>query len=188
MKKNIKVKNRRRKINRFRAFIRSHRAQIRMSETIAVMFIFFVLVVFGIVFYYKYSQISFKEKQEELMGARAIDITLKSLFLPELICSRGEAEPEDNCFDMMKLRQLIWDEEGVFSNHFEEYYFDLFPYTNIIVERLYPEPYEKWILYEKIKPDWTRKEATHFVVTLKDETKQEEDEYSFGVLTIEVYS
>lgn len=183
MKKNIKAQIRTKKIFNFRALIRSHRAQIRMSETIAVMFIFFVLVVFGIIFYYKYSQIAAKEKQEELLGIRAMDITLKSLFLPELICSRGfEAEVIDNCVDLMKLRHA----DKVFSDNFEEYYFDLFPYTKIMMKELYPGDRE-WTLYEKEKPDWTGKEATYFVVALRDESNPE-GEYSFGYLTVEVYS
>ena len=190
MRRNIKAQIRTKKTKRFKAFIRSHRAQIRMSETIAVMFIFFVLIVFGIIFYYKYSQIAFKEQQEELLGARAIDTTLKAIYLPELICSRGEAESEDYCFDMMKLRQV----NKTFSDHFGEYYFDLFPYTTIKVEQLYPYEEDaegnnknKWTLYDKEKPVWERKEATHFVVTLRDESNPG-GVYSFGVLTVEVYN
>ncbi len=77
-----------------------------MTETIAVLFIFFILIVLGMVFYYRYSQIAFEDKKEELVAARAMDSTLKAIFLPELICSRGDAEPEDNCFDLIKLRQI----------------------------------------------------------------------------------
>jgi preprotein translocase subunit SecG len=182
-------KSQTKKTNRLQAFIHAHKAQIKMSETIAVLLIFFILVVFGIVFYNNYSKIAAKEKQEELLGMKAMDITLKSLFLPELICSEGKAEPKDNCFDMMKLRHV----DKVFSDHFEEYYFDLFPYTTITVEQLYPYEEDKegnnknvWVLYDKEKPDWERKEATYFVVSLRDESSL--IEYSFGVLTVEVYS
>lgn len=175
------------KTKRFQAFIRDKKSQIKMSETIAVLFIFFVLVIFGIVFYYKYSQIAYKEKQTELLGAKAVEISLKTLFLPELICSEGEAEPEDFCFDLIKLRQAAKTEEkeGVFSEFLTDYYFDLFPYTSITVEKLYPKPDEKWVLYEKIKPDWERKETAHFIIALRDELA--EGVYSFGVLTVEVY-
>ena len=78
------------------------KGQVRMTETIAVLFIFFILVLFGIIFFYKYQTIALKEQQEELLGARAIDTTLKVLFMPELSCTKGEAEPEDNCFDLIK--------------------------------------------------------------------------------------
>lgn len=163
------------------------RGQIRMSETIAILFIFFILIMFGIVFYYRYSQVAFKEKQEERLEAKAMEITLKALFLPELGCSRGEAEAEDNCLDLRKLKAA----EGVFSRYWTEYYFGLFPYANITVERVYPEPREKLFRYEKPKPDWQRKEATYFVVALKDEIEEagaEGEGYSLGVLTVEAYS
>lgn len=166
------------------------KAQIRMSETIAVMFIFFVLILFGIIFYYKYSQVAFKEEQEEQLGERAVKITLKAIFLPELVCSRGEAQLEDNCFDMLKLIQV----REVFEQHFGEYYSDLFPYAKISVKKIYPPPtldeIGEWILYEKIKPDWTKKEETRFLLALKDEItglEAGEDAYSLGVLTVEVY-
>lgn len=163
--------------------IRSRRAQIRMSETIAVLFIFFVLVVFGIIFYVKYSQIAAEERQEELLGMKAMDITIKSLFLPELICSRGEAEPYDNCIDLLKLKHAC----EIFKDHTEDYYFNLFSYSKINITQVYPTPGE-WILYEKEKPDWENRELSHFVVSLRDETKDGKGEFSFGVLTIEVYS
>ncbi|MFC1686856.1 hypothetical protein ACFL0E_00680 [Nanoarchaeota archaeon] len=191
------MKNKENKIIDF-SVLKSRKAQIRMSETIAVLFIFFVLVFFGIIFYYKYSKISFQEKQEELLGKKATEITLKTLFLPELICSRGEAEQEDNCFDMMKLRQI----EDVFKDGFSDYYFDLFPYSNITVTQVYPKKDGKpieWNLYDKPKTkkddtgkqvkDWTRVEKTYFVVTLKDELKTEaEGQHAFGYLTVGVYS
>ncbi|MBR9683601.1 hypothetical protein GOV03_03605 [Candidatus Woesearchaeota archaeon] len=173
---------------------KNRKAQIRMSETIAVLFIFFILVVFSLIFYYKYSEVSFKEEQAELMGLRAMDTTLKTLFLPELICSQGKAEPIDNCFDLMKLRHAA--EEGVFNKYLSEYYFDLFPYTKITIEQLYPGEGESWVLYDKEKtkqlddglmvPDWKNKESTYFVVSLRDELNPD-NEYSFGVLTVEVY-
>jgi len=183
-----KAQIRTKKIFNFQALVKPRRAQIRMSETIAVMFIFFILVVFGIIFFYKYSQVAYNEEQEELLGIKAVEITLKTLYLPELICSNGEAEPDYNCFDLMKLRQV----NKTFSQHFE-YYHDLFPYSRIMVEQLYPV-YENWTLYNKPKMkklengsviEEEEKKPVHLVVALKDESR--EGIYSFGVLTVEVY-
>jgi len=96
---------------------------------------------------------------------------------------------------MMKLRQV----NETFAKNFGDYYFDLFPYTTITVEKIYPlkpqvdgaldekEKKWKWVLYDKPKPDWESKEATYFVVALKDELNPKEM-YGFGVLTVEVYS
>ena len=188
-----------------RSRIRPRSGQIRMAETIGVIFIFFVIILFGIIFYYKYSEVAAKEQQEKLLATKAMDVTLKSLFLPELTCTRGEAEPEDNCFDMMKLRAA----EIVMPENFEEYYFNLFPNVRITVEQIYPVELDvegnniNWLLYDKPKmksvedengnmvliPDWARKEATYFIVALKDEIKpKEKGQYSFGVLKVEVYS
>lgn len=171
---------------------RGKQGQIRMTETIAVLFIFFILILFGIIFYYKYQQVAIKEKQEELLAARAMDTTLKVLFLPELVCSKGEAEPEDNCFDMMKLRHA----NKTFQEYLNKYYFNIFSYSRIIVNQTYPEPGFEIVLYDKPKPPledgsqgWTKKEPTYFVVTLKDEIKGKvQPHYGFGYVVVEVYS
>jgi len=163
---------------------RDRSAQIRMTETIAVLFIFFVLVLFGIIFYYKYQQVSLVEKQEELLGARAIETTLKTLFLPELICSRGEAETEDNCFDMLKLRSI----NETFKRYLENYYFDIFSYSRIYVQEIYPGD-STYLLYDKVKPDAVREEPTFFVVTLRDEIAGKGGElHKFGYVAVVVYS
>jgi len=159
-------------------------AQIRMTETIAVLFIFFVLIAFGLIFYYQYQKVSFKEKQAELFANRAMDTTLKTLFLPELACSKGEAEPEANCFDLMKLRYA----NQTIKDHLADYYFDLFSYAKISVNQTYPNS-ELWVIYDK-KPNQLNQsnsnyEPTFFVVTLKDEI---DGSYGFGFIEVGVYS
>jgi len=173
--------------------LREKNGQVRMTETIAILFIFFVLILFGIIFYYKYQQVSFKEKQEELLAARAMDTTLKVLFLPELMCSRGDAEPEDNCFDLAKLRGV----NEIFQEYLNKYYFNIFSYAKITVQEVYPGD-RVWVLYDKEKKkmlddgnlvkDWEKKEPTFFVVTLKDEINVGEPTYGFGYVMVEVYS
>lgn len=161
------------------------KGQMQMTETIAILFIFFILLLFGIIFYFRYQQSAFQEKQEELLGARAIETTLKALFMPELICSRGEAEPEDNCFDVLKLDSA----SATVKDYLDEYYFEIFSYASISVHQVYPDEEEKtWILYNKVKPDYTRKEPTFFVVTLKDELGGAVPKYGFGYISVEVYS
>ncbi len=156
------------------------KGQIHLSETIAVLFIFFVLILFGLIFYSKYQQVAIKEKGEELLASRAMDTTLRVLFLPELLCSRGDAEPEDNCIDVLKLRPA---NETLF-NHAEDYYFDLLSYATITVMQLSPEE-KTFVLYDKPKPNYTRREPTYFVVSLRDDTQQS---YGYGYVKVEVYS
>ncbi len=155
-----------------------------MTETIAVLFIFFILLLFGIIFYFRYQQSAFQEKQEELLAARAMETTLKALFMPELLCSRGEAEPEDNCFEVLKLNSA----NATMKEHLDEYYFEIFSYASISVHEVYPEQ-RTWILYDKVKPEATREESTFFVVTLRDElTDDAQAQYGFGYLSVVVRS
>lgn len=162
---------------------KNRKAQIRMSETVAIIFIFFILIVLGIIFYYKFQQFSIKDQQEELLGARAMDTTLKTLFLPELTCTNAEAEAEDNCFDLMKLRHV----NNTFEEYLTQYYFNIFSYSKISVKEVYPGN-RNYLLYDKPKSDFTRREPTFFVIALKDEVQGKGTHYGFGYLKVEVYS
>ena len=171
------------------------KGQARMTETISVLFIFFILLLFGIVFYYQYQKIAIKEQQEEQLASRAMEVTLTALFLPELQCSRGEAEPEDNCFDLLKMEHagMIFQD----PQKLNKYYFDIFSYATIIVNQTYPER-EDWVLYDKPKirineagekvPDYTKKEPTYFVVALRNDFQGANPVYSYGYVKVEVYS
>ncbi len=162
-------------------FPRNKAGQIKMTETIAVLFIFFVLITFGIIFYYQYQKVAFKEKQAELFASRAIDTTSLTLFMPELRCTKGEAEPEANCFDLMKLRYV----NHTLNQHLADYYFEMFSYAKITVNKTYPLPSELWVLYEKKPEQFENYEPTYFVMTLKDDR---EGIYGFGHLEVGVYS
>ena len=157
---------------------------MQMTETIAILFIFFILLLFGILFYFRYQKIAFQEKEEELLGARAMENTLKALFMPELICSRGEAEPEDNCFDTLKLDSA----REVIERNIDQYYFEIFSYATITIEETYPVK-KTWVLYDKPKPQFIKKEPTFFVVTLRDELAADNQaKYGYGYLSVVVYS
>ena len=172
-------------MNRKNGKVSRKKGQARLSESVAVLFIFFVLVLFGIIFYYKYSQISFTEEEERLVDERAIDMTLRTLFLPELMCTRGKAEPEDNCVDMMKVRHV----NGTFQKHIEDYYFNLFGYAKISIHEVYPGN-EEWVVYDlsKVKNPLDYR-PTYFVVTLKDEASNIIDaDYRFGYLEVGIYT
>ncbi len=157
-----------------------------MSETIAVMFIFFILVVFGLIFYFKFSTIAAQQAEEELFGQKAIDTTTKVIFLPELICSDGEAETQDFCLDMMKLKSM----DAVTKKHLSDYYFDLFGYANISVTQIYPVPTDQstFTIYSKKLDSFTRKDPTFFTVSLKDYLTGSQPSFGLGYVTVEVYS
>ncbi len=193
--------------------IASHnkKAQLHITETIAVLFIFFILVAFGLIFYARYQQTAAQEKQEQLLASRAMDTTIKALFLPELMCTKGEAEHEDNCVDLIKLNSATPSSSPPLSSpppeptpktksHFQDnsdYYFQLFSYSNITFIQVYPTA-QQWQIYNKQKTkktpdgktvkDWTRKEPTYFTITLRDDLAQNPPQYRYGYLVVEAYS
>jgi hypothetical protein len=172
-------------LHRFILKMKSKKAQIRMSETIAVIFIFFVLIAFGLIFYFKYSETTLDKQNEELFAQRAIDTTTKTLFLPELSCTSGESEIEIFCIDLMKLRAA----PDVLKRNLADYYFEIFSFANITVHQIYPTT-EKWTIYEKVKPNSTQSKLTPFVVVLKDEQEgiAGQPKYAFGYVDVQVYS
>ncbi|MBT4434009.1 hypothetical protein HOD05_02210 [Candidatus Woesearchaeota archaeon] len=177
------LRNKKQQKSRIFELSQSRKGQVQMTETIAVLFIFFILIVFGISFFYQYAQSSFQAEQEELLGKRAIETTLKALFIPELMCTKGDAEAEDNCFDMMKVRHAM----DVF-NESKLVYFDTFSFSKISLTEIYPgnETYE---LYDFPKKDWENSEKTFFIIAMKDEVKGDgQPHYGLGRLDIEVYS
>ena len=156
----------------------SRRAQIRMTETIAILFIFFILLIFGLVFYFQFQKSSIERQKAEILSEKSIDISLRASFLPELVC-RGTPTRKD-CIDLGKLEVA----QDKFSNEYLDYYFDMFGFARITVEEIYPGG-ENWTLYDRALVDYTRFVSTPVPVSLYDPG---EDKYSFGVLTIEVYS
>ena len=159
-----------------------------MTETIAVMFIFFILISFGIIFYAKYSKVASEEKLDELFAQNAIEITTKTLFMPELLCSKGEAEPEDFCLDVLKLKHT----QGVLEKNVGKYYFEVLGYAKITVTQIYPDNGVVYTIYDKKKSAAGAKvpsKDTHFVVSLRDETAGQlgRTGYAVGLMTVEVY-
>ncbi len=65
----------------------ARKSQIQMGETIGILFVFFILVVFGFVFYMNVMKGSSKVEMEENIQLKTIGIAQRASFLPELQCS-----------------------------------------------------------------------------------------------------
>lgn len=176
------------------------KAQAHMSETVAVIFIFFVLILFGLLFYSRYQNLAYKEEQQEILEKRAIATTLRAIFLPELLCTKGDAEPEDDCLDMWKVEAMHGSD--FLESRLANYYFDIFSYAKISVHQVYPpaatgaEP-EEWVLYNQEPPVKKTEDNTpiepnyqpsYFGVTLRKEEISGLPSYHFGYLEVGVYS
>ena len=139
--------------------INSRKGQVRITETISVLLIFFMIIVFAMIFYGNYQKTVLEENEQEAFAEKAIRITTKLLSLPELACTKGDSDYESFCFDMLKLRHA----NKLFKENLADYYYDLFSYSRVTVYQTYPfidhdNPSNQldvsdngpWVLYEKM--------------------------------------
>ena len=153
----------------------NRKAQIQIGETIAVLFVFFMLIVIGFLFYAKVIKGSIESEKEEASQFRSIGIAQKVMFLPELQCSEDNIII-DNCIDSLKL-----DAAEKLMRENKVYYYDLFEFSDVDVQQIYPS-HREWHVYSRTMYDFRTKYLTNVPIALYNpDTKR----HSFGVLTIE---
>ncbi len=131
----------------------SKKAQIKMMESIAVLGVFFVLLVMGLVFYGKYQAVSVKQAGSVAFDKEAIRIVEIISYLPEMQCST-DAVTEFNCYDVYKIKGLAQTIQGtesfnpdgkieyaetVQSQEFKQYYFSTFGFSKIQIVEVFPK-------------------------------------------------
>ena len=163
--------------------MKTKKAQIKMFETIAVLLIFFILIAFGLIFYSKVQRDSIQGTGKEYFNLKAIQTAQLVSFLPELQCTSPTSANiiGDDCFDVFKiiaLKDIIEDN----SKLKDGYYFDLFGFSKITVEQIYPLG-KKWVIYDKSSGK-SSKSSLQIPVLIYNASSREN---YFGVLNIDVY-
>lgn len=165
------------------------KAQVRMAETIAVLIIFMFIMFIGYSFYAGMQQRGIAEQKREIRSKEAVQIALKTYFLPELQCSFGTRLETGGCIDSIKfekLRDLINDPT---DDSTMEYYRWMFGNTEIKLIEVYPggmiegggsEPY---LLYSS-KIDKSSSRQTQMPVAIYNPLTRR---YGFGYLTVDYY-
>lgn len=160
------------------------KAQIQIGETIAVLFVFFILIAIGFIFYAKIIKGNIESEKEEFSQLKSIGIAQRVMFLPELQCSEDNII-RDNCIDVLKLEST----QNVMSASANQlYYYDLLEISDVDVIQIYPTP-KKWSIYSRKREylDSQRiRDAPQFVtnvpISLYDPTTKI---FGFGILIIE---
>jgi len=153
------------------------KAQVRMFESIATMFVFFILLTFGFMFYSRMRQASFYSKLGELRQLKIVELAEKVKNLPELGCS-SNAILQHDCFDLIKVEKLP---DMVTAN--PDYYYDLIGYGNVSVEEIYPET-RTYQIYERQKKGQNVSRAVFMPIALYDAPSKLTH---FGVLVVKSY-
>lgn len=149
------------------------KTQIRMGETIAVLIIFFFLLVMGAVFYFNVQRSNLYSNQEEYYAQESIKVSQIVSYLPELQCS-DENIITDNCYDIYKLSAA---NDYILNNSI--YYFPFFRYSEITVKEVYPGN-SQWVIYN-FSNNNSAVIPTFTPISLYNPTTKR---YSFGILYI----
>lgn len=179
--------------------ILNKRGQLQIGETILVIFIFIILIVLGIVFYYRVESSSIAEDFEKFQVEKlSVDfITLGDL--PELSCSRGGIK--ENCVDTAKLIAFM----GLASDNgrLREHYLERFGHKNITIYQVYPSKNNiecnmgqisdcgVWNIYIKKPIKITSKTIFDTPVSLYYPCKDSgcsDDSYGIGIMVVEAYN
>lgn len=154
------------------------KSQVKIGETVAVLFIFFILLLFGLIFYSKIFTTKTQTQMHENFQQRAVEISQIASYLPELRCSTTNI-PTLDCIDILKLQasDAIMEENRL-------RYYDQFFYSTISVEEIFPSTGQVWVLYNTSYNGSTI--VTRVPVSLLDDSVHPQ-RYSLGILVVEVY-
>jgi hypothetical protein len=106
-----------------------------MFETLAVLVVFFFLLIFGASFYFKLQENSLERQAQLSLDLQAVQIAQKSLTLPELRCPFPYAERRD-CIDIDKakaFKDLLSREENARISYLE----NTFGFSSLTVNTAY---------------------------------------------------
>lgn len=154
------------------------KSQIKMAETIAILFIFFVLLMFGFIFYARIQKANYLQKTQENSILKAIQISEKVSFFPEIRCSFNNVPTED-CIDLYKLNVASKN-----INNNKLFYFGIFEYARVTVEQIFPENQTPIILYDNPKPNYIDLINIPIPSNVYDPTT---NKFSYAIMTIGVY-
>ncbi len=159
----------------------SRNGQMKMGESIAILIIFMFLVVFGLIFYVRFSLSSLDKKSAEKAELLAIQAVQKVQALPEFQCSvRGKVE--FHCIDMLKL-----DAFSSLPPEDLQIYTSIFPQTYISIYKVYPTRHT-WKIYGGEIPAKKTQLQFYVPVGLFNATDSDMGTVSFGYVNITVVS
>jgi hypothetical protein len=161
---------------------KSRKAQIKMGETIAIMFVFFILLIVAAVFYMNLQRSTVKREIQEVYELRAVELAQTISFLPEAQCTESNVV-RASCFDIYKLIGLSQVTNQTLNPAGHLLYAREFGTTTIKLVKLYPTGGE-WMLYDNPKLNFTNAPVTHIPIMLFNTTS---DKYYFGVLEVTTY-
>ncbi|MBI4452410.1 hypothetical protein HY637_03200 [Candidatus Woesearchaeota archaeon] len=154
------------------------KAQLQTFETIAVIFIFFILVGIGAIFYARIQKSNIGITKYEYSQSKSVIIAQRVMFMPELQCSEDKISRE-NCIDALKI-----DAAKKIMGSNQIYYYDLLEFSEINITQIYPSssvPKPTTVYSRKLEKPGSSF-LTYVPISIYNSTTRI---YGFGVLSIE---
>ena len=156
-----------------------------MTETIGILVVFFILVLFGIIFYAQYQKTVIREQQEAATVKRAISTSLKAFYLPEIRCTKAFDVAFAACVDAHKAEIF---RENINDNY--NYYAIIFGRSHIYLYDIIKN--ETTEIYNGTPMIWTKRIPIKFPVSIYNVTMPGTcgdiaGACDFGVLNVDVY-
>jgi len=155
------------------------KAQIKMWTTIAVLIVFFIILMFGFIFYTQIERIGLEKSQREAEARRSIAVAQVVANLPELQCSLGTVE-KGVCFDLYKIKAF----ENEYANYWT-YYYNMFGYAEINVKQINLENSEE-TLYPLYNNTGDKNSSTLGLIPISIYNPVNK-EFLFGVVEVKSY-
>lgn len=172
------------------------KAQMQMFETIGVLFVFFLLLAFGLIFYAGFQKDNVSNLQSDKTELELVSIAQTIEALTELKCSEQTSITE-NCYDLLSIeifsRYMKNTSPGLFlhvgSPNTRIHYLSIFKNSNITVAVFNESSgnFTNYPIYYNDERDEKNKigRRTNYVpITIKDSRN---DEFYFGILYLTVF-
>lgn len=101
----------------------STKAQIQLAETIAVLIVFTIFLVFGLYWFSQSAGETVNQNQAQLENLELLEMTKAIMSLPEIQCSIA-ARPDTSCVDLERIRALNnrTQEDPETNEHYQDRY------------------------------------------------------------------
>lgn len=163
--------------------------QMQIAENVAVIVIFFFLLVLGLVFYLRVHTSNVAIKQSEYNDLLAVQVSQKVAFMPELRCSKDNVV-EPNCFNLEQVKifgDTLPATRIITPDDRDNYYYPQFRNSKVTIQQLYPvlSTPSTITLYDKSIAKFKSKISTKVYVSLFDPSQKK---YTLGEMTVDVYT
>ena len=149
---------------------------IKMAETIFILLIFIILLMFGLSFLTRYQKTNVAAIKSDQTMKKSVETSQIFAYLPEIACSFDNVRKE-NCVDLLKVEAAA----STIRAH-QSFYFPYFKYSKIVIYEIYPEE-NTWVLYDNSIPK-TTKISTPIPIALYD---GRDKAYYYGVMEVNYY-